>query len=148
MISSHQQVNTIANSAFQIVPRHSIIRFQVADNGLNRRTSSALFSFLVFLVSGIFLEPFSGQNDLGSIDFTFAAVAAIAYGLLGCFPARDLNMAQYFRQSMTVMQVLFVTDNPDNQITFRGTGYRCLTAVFVLFVVFPLTNTVHLWFVQ
>ena len=92
--SSHQQVDAITDSAFQIVPSHSIIRLQVADNGFNRGTPPALFSLLVFLVSGILLESFSGQNDLGSIDFTFAAVAAIAYGLLGCFPARNLNMTQ------------------------------------------------------
>jgi len=68
----------------------------VADNGFNRGTPPALFSLLVFLVPGIFLESFSGQNDLSSIDFTFAAVAAIAYGLLSSFPARNLNMTQDF----------------------------------------------------
>ena len=81
--SCHEQVDAIADSAFQIVPRHSIIRLQVADKGFNRGTPPALFSLLVFLVPGILLKSFSGQNDPGSVDFTFAAVAAIAYGLGG-----------------------------------------------------------------
>ena len=46
------------------------------------------------------------------------------------------------------MQVLFVTDNPDNQVAFRCAGNRCLAAVFILFVVFSLDHTVHLRFVQ
>lgn len=110
----------------------------MADNGLNRRTSSALFSFLVFLVPGILLERLPGQNDLRSIDFTFTAVAAIAYGLLDSFSARDLNMAQYFRQSMTVMQVLFVTDNPDNQVAFRVLAIDALLPYSYCLWSFPL----------
>ena len=41
-----------------------------------------------------------------------------------------------------------MTDNTDNQIAFCGTGYRCFTAVFVLFVIFSLGHTVHLRFMQ
>ena len=97
--SCHRQINAITDSTFQIVPCHSIIRLQVADNGFNRGTPPALFSLLVFLVPGILLERLSRQNDLRSIDFiTFAAVAAIAYGLPSSFPARNLNMPQYLRE--------------------------------------------------
>jgi len=49
---------------------------------------------------------------------------------------------------MTVMQVLFMADNADDQIAFGGTGYRCFTAIFVLFVIFSLSHTVHLRFMQ
>ena len=40
-------------------------------------------------------DIFPRQNDLRSIDFNFAAVAAIAYGLLSSFPALNLYMMQY-----------------------------------------------------
>jgi len=47
---SHQQVDAIADSAFQIVPCHSIIRLQVADNGVNRGTFPALFLLLRYFL--------------------------------------------------------------------------------------------------
>ena len=50
---SHQQIDSIADYTFQVISGYSIIRFQVIDNGLNRRAPSVLFLLLVFLVPGV-----------------------------------------------------------------------------------------------
>ncbi|WP_240143589.1 hypothetical protein [Nitrosomonas sp. JL21] len=45
----------------------------------------------------ISFEQLPRHNDSRTVDFTFATVTAIAYGLLGSSPARLFHMTQYFR---------------------------------------------------
>lgn len=59
----HQQVDVITHCTFQIIPRHSIVRSQMTDNGFNRCAPSALIPFLVFLILGVSLERFYREND-------------------------------------------------------------------------------------
>ena len=95
--SGHQQVDALTHRTLQIVSRQSVIRFQVTDNRFNGCAPPALFSLLVFLVTRLSFERLPRQNDARAVDFALPTIAAIAYGLLGGFPARLCHMTQYFR---------------------------------------------------
>ena len=75
--SSHQQVDSITDRAFQIIPCHSIVRFQMADNGLNSCTPSALFALLISLVTRVSFKRFSRQHDFCSIHFVLFVVFSL-----------------------------------------------------------------------
>ena len=49
---------------------------------------------------------------------------------------------------MAVMQVPFMTDSTDDEVTFRCAGDGDFIAILVLFVVFAFGDTVHLRFMQ
>lgn len=84
-IQKSARTNLIANS-FEVIAREWFAKFAStwASNHGNR------------IIRRFERDIFPRQNDLRSIDFNFAAVVAIVYGLLGGFLARNLYITQDF----------------------------------------------------